>query len=83
MAVHWTDEALAGLERRGIEPALVQRALSDPDEVAPGPPLVHALRYWDTALNREMWLRVRLERSAGGLTVLGAEKEPVYPDPSA
>lgn len=80
MAVHWSEEALAELERRGIEPALVQCALAAPDEIEPGPPLAHGLRYWDTALNREMWLRVRLEQGAGGVSILGADKEPVYPD---
>jgi len=83
MSVHWSEEALAELERRGIEPALVQRALAAPDEIEPGPPLVHGLRFWDMGLNREMWLRVRLERGAGGLTLLGATKEQVYPDPAA
>ena len=81
MAVTWSEAALDELERRGIEPALVQRALVEPDEVAPGPPLAHRLRYWDLAQNREMWLRVRLEREGtGGLTILGADKEPVYPE---
>lgn len=38
MAVHWSEEALAELERRGIEPALVQCALAAPDEIEPGRP---------------------------------------------
>jgi hypothetical protein len=80
MAVTWTAEALAELERRGIEPALVQQALSAPDEIAPGPPVSHRLRYWDMALNREMWLRVRVEQTANGVAILGADKVPVYPD---
>jgi hypothetical protein len=80
MAVLWTDAALADLEARDIEPALVQRALLEPDEVEPGPPLIHALRYWDLAANREMWLRVRIDAHGTGLTVAGAEKRPVYPE---
>jgi hypothetical protein len=80
MAVHWSEEALAELDRQGIEPSLVQRALSDPDEIEPGPPLAHRLRYWDMAVNREMWLLVRVENGATGLRLIDAEKIPVYPD---
>ena len=80
MAILWSAETLSALEAQGIEPSLVQRALADPDEVAPGPPAVHTLRYWDTAQNREMWLRVRVATGDGGVTILGAEKQPVYPD---
>jgi hypothetical protein len=81
MAVHWTVEALAELERQGIEPALVQQALSAPEAIDPGPPLTHCLRYWDLQANREMWLRVRIgSDGAAGTTLLGADKVPVYPD---
>lgn len=80
MAVRWTVEALAELERQGIEPALVQQALSAPDEVSPGPPVTHSLRYWDLTANREMWLRVRVESGTAGATLLRADREPVYPD---
>jgi len=80
MAVLWTDAALADLAAKDIEPALVQRAVTSPDEVEPGPPLIHALRYWDVAGNREMWLRVTLESHGNGLAVTSAEKAPVYPE---
>ena len=80
MAMQWTVEVLAELEQRGIEPALVQRALAAPDEISPGPPITHCLRYWDFAANREMWLRVRVEQGTAGATLLGADKDPVYPD---
>ena len=78
MAVLWTDSALAELAAKEIEPALVQRAVMAPDEIDPGPPLVHALRYWDLAGNREMWLHVQLEAQTNGLSVVGADKRPVY-----
>jgi len=78
MKVIWTDAALAELEARDIEPALVQHAILAPDEVEPGPPRLHSLRYWDLGANREMWLRVRIQEQGGSFTVLGAEKRPVY-----
>ena len=80
MAVLWNDSALADLAAKDIEPALVQRAVMSPDEIEPGPPLIHALRYWDMSGNREMWLRVQLESQGTGFAIVGAEKEPVYPD---
>jgi hypothetical protein len=80
MAVIWSAETLSALEARGIDPALVQRALAAPDEIVAGPPAVHALRYWDRAHNREMWLRVRIAAADGGVIILGADKAPVYPD---
>ncbi len=64
--------ALANLADREIERAEVERALAEPDVVAQGHGgrQIYMRRYYDGVLNREMLLRVIIERDADDLVVI-------------
>ncbi len=74
--VRWTTHALRNLEERKIERDAVEQVLAAPQYVIPDPPdrSIWMRVYFDSALQKEMLLRVVVEEAEDELVVITVYK---------